>query len=219
MHYRLASNTITIPAGENRADVLVHGYYDNIGATDSLGFTLSLVMPDQLEMPMYGRKTSVVLMKSCPFDINGFTGWCVLSSTFLQAYNPYGSYQRLIRTSLHPTKENTIICHNWMLNGYDVTLTFHPEDPMSPLVTMDEGQIMSDEGSFFGQTHGDDRILVRSSRLADSYFYPCGNYLYIWTEMYVKNLGETVGTVGHFYNVMEWISDEEAERLQREEGM
>ena len=219
MHYRLASNTITIPAGENRADVLVHGYYDNIGATDSLGFTLSLVMPDQLEMPMYGRKTSVVLMKSCPFDINGFTGWCVLSSTFLQAYNPYGSYQRLIRTSLHPTKENTIICHNWMLNGYDVTLTFHPEDPMSPLVTMDEGQIMSDEGSFFGQTHVDDRILVRSSRLADSYFYPCGNYLYIWTEMYVKNLGETVGTVGHFYNVMEWISDEEAERLQREEGM
>lgn len=219
LHYRLASNTITIPAGENRADVLVHGYYDNIGATDSLGFTLSLVMPDQLEMPVYGRKTSVVLMKSCPFDINGFTGWCVLSSTFLQAYNPYGSYQRLIRTSLHPTKENTIICHNWMLNGYDVTLTFHPEDPMSPLVTMDEGQIMSDEGSFFGQTHGDDRILVRSSLLADSYFYPCGNYLYIWTEMYVKNLGETVGTVGHFYNVMEWISDEEAERLQREEGM
>ena len=219
LHYRLASNTITIPAGENRADVLVHGYYDNIGATDSLGFTLSLVMPDQLEMPVYGRKTSVVLMKSCPFDINGFTGWCVLSSTFLQAYNPYGSYQRLIRTSLHPTKENTIICHNWMLNGYDVTLTFHPEDPMSPLVTMDEGQIMSDEGSFFGQTHGDDMILVRSIRLADSYFYPCGNYLYIWTEMYVKNLGETVGTVGHFYNVMEWISDEEAERLQREEGM
>ena len=106
-----------------------------------------------------------------------------------------------------------------MLDGYDVTLTFHPEDPMSPLVTMDEGQVMSDEGSFFGQAHGDNRILVRTSRLSDSYFYPCGNYLYIWTEMYVKNLNETVGTVGHFYNVMEWISDEEAERLQREEGM
>ena len=199
--------------------MLVRGNYDNIGATDSIGFTLSLVMPDQLEMPLYGRKTSVVLMKSCPFDINGFTGWCVLSSTFLQTYNPYGSYQRLIQTSLHPTRENTVICHNWMLDGYDVTLTFHPEDPMSPLVTMDEGQVMSDEGSFFGQAHGDNRILVRTSRLSDSYFYPCGNYLYIWTEMYVKNLNETVGTVGHFYNVMEWISDEEAERLQREEGM
>jgi hypothetical protein len=28
-----------------------------------------------------------------------------------------------------------------------------------------------------------------------------------------------VGTVGDFYNVFEWVSDEEAERLQREEGM
>ena len=29
-HYRLESNTITIPAGKTRADVLVHGYYSNI---------------------------------------------------------------------------------------------------------------------------------------------------------------------------------------------
>ena len=36
--------------------------------------------------------------------------------------------------------------------------------------------------------------------------------------MYVKNLDTMIGTVGHFYNVMEWISDEEAERL-RNEGM
>ena len=78
---------------------------------------------------------------------------------------------------------------------------------------------MSDEGSFFGQTHGDDRILVRTSSRYDSFFYPGGNYLYVWTEMYVKNLSETVGTVGHFYNVMEWISDEEADRLRRENGM
>jgi hypothetical protein len=38
-------------------------------------------------------------------------------------------------------------------------------------------------------------------------------------EVYVENLGVSVGTIGHFYNVLEWISDEEAERLQREEGM
>ena len=35
-HYRLESNTITIKAGENRADVKVYGYYDNIEASDSL---------------------------------------------------------------------------------------------------------------------------------------------------------------------------------------
>lgn len=219
VHYRLQSNTITIKAGENRADVMVHGYYDNIGATDSLGFELRLVMNDRLEMPLYGKSTKAVLMKSCPFDINDFTGYCVLTSMFLYNYSLTGSYQRLVYTEKHPTEDNTIICRSWINDGYDVTMTFHPEDPMSPLVTMDEGQIASDEASFFGTTHGDDKILVRSSTFYDSVFYPCGSYLYLWTEMYVENLGTSVGTVGHFYNIMEWISDEEAERLRLEEGM
>ena len=219
LHYRLQSNTITIKAGETRADVMVHGYYDNIEATDSLGFTLQLVMNDKLEMPLYGRLAKAVLMKSCPFDINDFTGYCVLTSMFLYNYSISGSYQRLVYTEKHPTEENMIICRNWINDGYDVTMTFHPEDPMKPFVTMEEGQIASDEGSFFGIAHGDDKILVRNSALYDSIFYPCGRYLYIWSEMYVENLGVPVGTVGHFYNIMEWVSDEEAERLKKEAGM
>ena len=216
LHYRLQSNTITIKAGENRADVLVHGYYDNIEATDSLGFQLQLVMSDELEMPLYGKQTKAVLMKSCPFDVNNFTGYCVLTSMFLYNYSATGSYQKLVYTEKHPTEENMIICRNWINDGYDVTMTFHADDPMKPFVTMDADQVASDEGSFFGTAHGDDKILVRSSLLYDSVYYPCGNYLYIWTEMYVENLGQTVGTVGHFYNIMEWISDEEAARLMRE---
>lgn len=219
LHYRLKSNTIVIKAGETRADVLVHGLYDNIEATDSLGFTLRLVMNDKLEMPLYGRKTKAVLMKSCPFDINDFTGYCMLTSMFLYQYSVTGSYQRLIYTEKHPSEENTIICRNWINDGYDVTMKFNSEDPMKPFVTMDRDQVASDEGSFFGTAHGDDKILVTNSALYDSIFYPCGNYLYIWTEMYVENLGQTVGTVGHFYNIMEWVSDEEADRLKREEGM
>ena len=219
LHYRLKSNTITIKAGENRADVLVHGYYDNIEATDSLGFTLRLVMADELEMPLYGKQSKAVLMKSCPFDINNFTGYCVLTSMFLYQYSVTGMYQRLVYTEKHPTEENMIICRNWINDGYDVTMTFNTEDIMKPFVTMEQGQVASDEGSFFGIAHGDDKILVAGSSLYDSIFYPCGNYLYIWTEMYVENLGEPVGTVGHFYNIMEWISDEEAERLRKEEGM
>ena len=215
-HYRLESNTVTIKAGENRADVRVHGYYDNIEATDSLGFELQLVMNSNLEMPMYGKNTKAVLMKSCPFDINNFTGYCVLTSMFLYNYSITGSYQRLVYTEKHPTQENMIICHNWINDGYDVTMTFNADDPMLPLVTMDRDQVASDEGSFFGTAHGDNKILVTNSSYYDSVFYPCGNYLYIWTEMYVENLGEPVGTVGHFYNIMEWVSDEEAERLKRE---
>lgn len=219
LHYRLKSNTIVIKAGETRADVLVHGIYDNIEATDSLGFTLRLVMNDKIEMPLYGRQTKAVLMKSCPFDINDFTGYCMLTSMFLYQYSITGSYQRLIYTEKHPSEENTIICRNWINDGYDVTMKFNSEDPMKPFVTMDRDQVASDEGSFFGTAHGDDKILVTNSALYDSIFYPCGNYLYIWTEMYVENLGQTVGTVGHFYNIMEWVSDEEADRLKREEGM
>lgn len=215
-HYSLKSNTITIKAGETRADVLVHGYYDNIEDTDSLGFQLRLVMNENLVMPMYGKETKAVLMKSCPFDINNFTGYCVLTSMFLYQYAITGSYQRLVYTEKHPTEDNMIICRNWMADGYDVTMTFHPEDVMNPFVSMEGDQVASDEGSFFGTAHGDDRILVRSSALYDSIFYPCGNYLYIWTEMYVENLGVPVGTVGHFYNIMEWVSDEEAERLKKE---
>ena len=219
LHYRLQSNTITIKAGENRADVMVHGYYDNIEASDSLGFALQLVMDEKLVMPLYGKQTKAVLMKSCPFDVNDFTGYCVLTSMFLYNYSATGSYQKLVYTEKHPTEENMIICRNWINDGYDVTMTFHPEDPMKQYVTMDAGQVASDEGSFFGISYGDDKILVTNSSLYDSLFYPCGRYLYIWTEMYVENLGAPVGTVGHFYNIMEWISDEEAERLKWEEGM
>lgn len=219
LHYRLQSNTVTIKAGENRADVLVHGCYENIEATDSLGFQLRLVMNDNLEMPLYGRDTKAVLMKSCPFDINNFTGYCMLTSMFLYQYSITGRYQRLIYTEKHPTEDNMIICRNWINDGYDVTMTFHTDDPMKPYVSMDAGQIASDEGSFFGMVHGDDKIQVRSSELYESVYYPCGNYLYVWTEMYVENLGVPVGTVGSFYNIMEWVSDEEAERLMKEEGM
>ena len=218
-HYTLASNTVTIKAGETRADVQVHGLYDNIEAADSLGFTLRLVMPDQLEMPLYGRQTKVVLVKSCPFDINEFTGWCMFTSMFLYNYSIDGRYQRLIYTEKHPTEENTVICRNWLKDGYDVTLTFDPSDPLAPVVNMDSDQVAGDEGSFFGISYGDDKLLVESSPYYTSYFYPCGSYLYIYTHIYVENLGVPVGTVGHFYNIMEWISDEEAERLQREEGM
>ena len=216
LHYRLMSNTVTIKAGENRADVKVHGYYDNIEATDSLGFELKLVMNSNLVMPLYGDGTKAVLMKSCPFDINNFTGYCVLTSMFLYNYSATGAYQKLVCTEKHPTQENMIICRNWIADGYDVTMTFNSDNPMKPLVTMDRDQVASDEGSFFGTAYGDNKLLVTNSSYYDSIFYPCGNYLYIWTEMYVENLGDPIGSVGHFYNIMEWVSDEEAERLRRE---
>ena len=93
-------------------------------------------------------------------------------------------------------------------------MTFNADDPLYPIVTMEKNQVASDQGSFFGTIYGEwgDKLMVTSSNLVDSIFYPCGSYLYIWTEISV----EEYGVVGHFYNVMEWVSDEEAERIMRE---
>lgn len=212
-HYSLESNTITIKAGETRADVKVRGHYENIGEADSLGFALQLVMKDELVMPLYGNQTKAVIMKTGKFDRSKFTGYCVLSSMFLQNYSQNGGYNRLVYTEPHPTLNNTIICRNWLKDGYDVELTFNDEDPLMPVVTMAR-TVAGDQGSFFGTSYGQwgDKLYVQSSNLAQSIFYPLGGYLYIWTEFSV----DEYGIVGDFYNVMQWVTDEEAERIMRE---
>ena len=218
-HYRLLSNSVTIPAGELAADVKVAGIYENIEPTDSLGFVLKLVMPEQLKFDLYedSDQTKVVMYKSCPFDRNNFTGWCILTSLLLRDYpGDNVSYQRLIRTEAHPTEDRTVILRSCFYDGYDVTITFNPEDPANPLVTMDKDRIISDESSVFGQILGDNKILTTHSNYYPSYFNSCQRFVELWNHVYVENLGEMVGTVGHYYNILEWISDEEAERLQRE---
>ena len=213
-HYHLESNTITIKAGQNRADVLVHGHYSNIEDTDSLGFELSLVMNENLEMSMWGKTTKAVMMKSCPFKVEDFTGYCIVTSMFLYQYSVTGEYQRLIKTE--KVDDNTILCKNWIADGYDIMMKFNSEDPMKPFVTIPSDQVACDEGSSFGIAYGDNRVQVESSQLAESVFYPCGKYLYVWAHMYVEDLGVSVGTVGHFYNIMEWVGEEEGKRLERE---
>lgn len=221
-HYRLLSNSVTIPAGKLAADVKVAGIYENIEATDSLGFVLKLVMPEQLKWDLYegSDQTNVVMYKACPFDRNNFTGWCILTSLLLRDYpGDNAGYQRLIRTEAHPTEENTVILRSCFYDGYDITITFNPENLANPLVTMDKDQVVSDEASVFGQILGDNHILTTHSSYYPSYFNSCQRFVELWNHIYVENLGQTVGTVGHYYNILEWISDEEAERLQRENGM
>ena len=221
-HYRLLSNSVTIPAGKLAADVKVAGIYENIEATDSLGFVLKLVMPEQLKFDLYegSDQTNVVMYKGCPFDRNNFTGWCILTSLLLRDYpGDNAGYQRLIRTEAHPTEENTVILRSCFYDGYDITITFNPENLANPLVTMDKDQVVSDEASVFGQILGDNHILTTHSSYYPSYFNSCQRFVELWNHVYVENLGQTVGTVGHYYNILEWISDEEAERLQRENGM
>lgn len=218
-HYRIISNTVTIPAGKTAANVEVEGIYDNIGATDSLGFRLRLVMNSAMKWDLYkdSDMTKVVMYKSCPYDRNNFTGYAVLSSLLLRDYpGENSSYQKVVYTEAHPTEPDMIIIRDAFYNGYDVTLTFDSTDPAEPRITMDSDQVLSDETSVFGQILGDNHILGDDSPIYTSYFNSCQRFAVLWLHVYVEKLGEPIGTVGHFYNILEWISDEEAERLKRE---
>lgn len=218
-HYRLLTSSVTIPAGELAADVEVEGIYDNIEATDSLGFKLRLIMAEQLKWDLYkdSDMTKVVMYKSCPFDRNTFTGYAVLTSLLLRDYPGENmSYQKVIYTEPHPTEEDMIVLHDCFYNGYDITLTLHGGNAAEPKVTMESDQVLSDEASVFGQILGDNHILGESSPYYASYFNSCQRFVVLWLHVYVEDLGTPIGTVGNFYNVLEWISDEEAERLKRE---
>lgn len=218
-HYRLRSNTVTIPAGELATAVEVEGLYDNIEPTDSLGFVLRLVMSEQLKWDLYkdSDRTKVVMYKGCPFDRNSFTGYAVLSSLFLRDYpGENASYQRVVKCDPHPTEPDMIIIRNCFFDGYDITLRLHGERVAEPKITMDADQVVSDEASVFGQILGDNHILCDDSPYYESYFNSCQRFAVLWLHVYVEDLGEPIGTVGHYYNVLEWISDEEAERLKRE---
>ncbi len=218
-HYRLLTSSVTIPAGELATDVEVEGIYDNIEATDSLGFKLRLVMAEQLKWDLYkdSDMTKVVMYKSCPFDRNTFTGYAVLTSLLLRDYPGENmSYQKVIYTEPHPTEEDMIVLHDCFYNGYDITLTLHGGNAAEPKVTMESDQVLSDEASVFGQILGDNHILGESSPYYASYFNSCQRFVVLWLHVYVEDLGTPIGTVGNFYNVLEWISDEEAERLKRE---
>lgn len=220
-HYRLKTNTLTIKAGQTRTDIEVEGLYDNIEYADSLGFILSLVVPEQVKMPLYPTTTKVLLEKVCPFDINNYTGYCVVTSLFLYYYHPLGIYQRLAHSEVDPTDPSgrSIIIRDFLFDGYDVSLSFDTSDPLEPLVNMDNDQVISDEGSVFGISYGDDKIRAGASPVYPSYFGTCENFIELWLRVYVEDIGNPIGDVGHYYNILEWVSDEEGERLRYENGM
>ena len=219
-HYRLLSNSVTIPAGKLAGEVRVHGCYDKIEATDSLGFGLRLVMPESLKFDSLYKnsdRTKVTMAKVCPYSIDNFTGWCVVTS--LMIYNYPGtneSYQRLVKCEKHPTEKESIIVRNFLYDGYDITMRFNAEDPANMHIEMDNDQVLSDEASVFGQILGDNHILCGESPYNVSFFNSCQRFATLWLNVYVYDLGDPIGTVGQFYNILEWVSDEEAERLQRE---
>lgn len=159
-HFRLLASTVTIPAGRLAVDVPVQGIYENIGATDSLGFALNLIVPEDKQWDHYGTRTKVVMQKVCPFDINNFTGYCTVTSTFFMSdFVQSTTTMRLITSDAVEGKENTVVLHNLLYDGYDVEISFDSSDVLEPAVNMEEQAC--------GSTRRGDRIALRRRQGGD----------------------------------------------------
>lgn len=217
-HYKLLSNTVTIKAGEMAANVEVQGNYESIEPTDSLGFALHLIIPESNEWEMYGTETKVVLQKVCPFDINNFTGYCTVTSTFFGGNDiPNQNVDmRLITSSVDKDTENTIVLHGLYYDNYDTKITFKRNDLLTPLIEMDR-QACGNTSEAFNTNYGNGRLMLTQPTQYTSYYSTCEKFVLQFASVSVDNKdGSLYGTVGTFINIIEWISEAEAEKLKEQ---
>lgn len=211
VHYDLQSNNVTIKAGELASSVKIRGHYDNFEDTDSIGVMLRLTASDDKIWDTYGRDTKVVLVKVCPFDINTFVGYAVLTSTFFADYME-STEMRLITIEKDPEVENGIIMKDFLYDGYDIKVSFNTKKPLEPILEMEPQVIGSTADAFQGTVWGDNKLRVMSPVGAVSYYNVCQNFVFQYMTFYV----EEVGTVGTYANVVEWISKEEYDYLKKQ---
>lgn len=216
-HYKILSNTVTIKAGEMSTDVKVQGLYKNISITDSLGFALRLVIPDTEQWSLYKNEAKVVMQKICPFDIKNFKGYCKVTSSYLSSdYYPKKVDLRLVTSDIVEGKENTIVVHGLYFDGYDMEIKFNRKDVLEPLVEMEE-QICGSTGEAFNTIHGDGKLRLNQPTAYTSFYSTNENFILQYVTMSVNNKdGSYYGTVGTFVNVLEWISEAEAEKLKEQ---
>ena len=211
--YVVESNTVTIKAGERMTNFRIKGIYENIGKTDSLSVTLNLLSDKETNWTLYGTKARVEMMKSCPFDISAFEGYCLLTSTYFQTYMQ-GTDTRLLQTKRDEKEKNTVILQNFFYKGYNLKLKFDPSDPLEPLVELEDDQLIGSTAEAFGTIYGNGKLLVKQPTVYVSYYNVCQKFVVLYITLYV----EGVGTVGTYVNILEWITDEEAEQYKKEEG-
>ena len=218
-HYSIESNTVTIKAGELRGNLRVKGYHSNIDIADSLGFKLQLIVPEEDQWDLYGNTANVLVRKACKFDINAFVGPCVVSSTFIMSYMNVDKI--LTRSEVDPKEKNTIIIKDYFYKGYDVKIKFEADDVYNPLIRMDD-QRFAATSEAFGTKYGDGYINVYQPTAYVSYYSSCEKFIFQYMSLYVPGMIPGVktptsdNTVGTFVNAVEWISEDEAERIKRE---
>jgi hypothetical protein len=214
IHYTIESNTVTIKAGELTGSLRIKGIAENLSVDYDPEVMLHLIADDKYHWDLYGGDTTrVVLRKVCPFDINAFSGYAMITSTFL--YNYVGSYNRLIKTEVDSTEENTIIMKDFYYDGYDVKLRFTTDDPLNPLIEMDDQPLVT-TGEAFGTVYGDGMLHIYQPTNYVSYYSACEKFIYQYITLWVPGMAAGTNTVGTFIHAIEWISDDEARILQNQ---
>ena len=218
LHYELESNTVVIKACELTTSVRIRGYYENLTIDEVPEIKLRLISPEETHWNLYedmGLETKVMLQKIYPFDIHDFTGYAWITSTYL--YNYVGDYNRLIKTSVDETDEErrTIIMHDLYYDGYDVKLRFTTDDPLNPLVKMDDQPLVT-TGEAFGTKYGDGMLHLYQPSNYVSYYSSGETFVYQYITLWVPGMAAGTNTVGTFVHVIKWISDDEARILQNQ---
>ena len=165
------------------------------------------------ERDLYGTRTRVQMQKACPFELSTFEGYCLLTSSFFSAYMT-NTEHRLLQAERDKAEDNTIILHDFFYKNYDLKIKYDPSDPLKPFVEFDE-QIIGSTAEAFGTIYGNGKLMCDQPVAYDSYYNVCQKFVILYTTIYVVGKG----TVGTYVNILEWISDEEAEQYKKEEGL
>lgn len=209
LHYTLESTTLCIPEGKLTTSLRIRGIADNISVGSNPTITLRLVLNEEDVWEEYGTECCVELQRCCKFDINNFEGYAVLTSTWCMQY--MNTESRLVHT--HSESENdVVVIEDMFYEDYDIRIKLEKEDRLNPLAGLDGEQVVGSTGEAFGTIYGDGKLLITEAMGTTSYYSMCEGFVMLYTTMYVDG----VGTVGTYVNILEWISDDEAERIMRE---
>ena len=214
VHYMLESNTVTIKAGKLTTSVRIRGIYDNLTIEEVPELKLRLIADEDTQWDLYeGNVTKVMLQKVCPFDIHAFTGYAVVTSTFLMNYSV--SQMRLIETEVDAEDSTAIILRDCFYDGYDMKVRFTTDDLLNPLIEMDD-QPMATTGEAFGTIYGDGMLHAYQPTSVVCYYSMCEKFIFQYMTVWVPGMAEGTNTVGTFINAVEWISEDEARILKNQ---
>ena len=236
-NYILFSDTLTVLAVQNNEEV----FDIPVAATEACSYdrTVAVEVIDKKSNAIEGKhytiesntitikagewdlyeksyEAKVILQKCCPFDINLFNGYAVLTSTYMQEFMPNVD-NRLIKAIIDPEEENTIIMKDFFYDGYNVKIRFTTNDILNPLIEMDE-QTFASTAEAFGTNYGDGYLHLYQSSSGVSYYSTCEQFIFQYFTLYVPGMAGN-NVVGTFASAIEWISNDEAKRLYLEGSM